>query len=159
VRNQSHEDVPPCSVLAPASASTCTFVSPTPHQNGFVERSKRTYQEECLALDQPADARASQSRDRGLAAALQHRAASSCQGLSGGNRPPPLPPLPSLPAPVDPDRCMQVLHEHQVVKSLPLKGMVGHVLSLEQFLTHMLQQARLRSLQERKYRTAAFAAP
>ena len=60
-------------------------------------------------------------------------------------------------------RCMQVLHQQQVVKSLPLKGTVGHLLSFEQFLTHMLHQARasarLRSLQERKYRTAAFAAP
>jgi hypothetical protein len=60
-------------------------------------------------------------------------------------------------------RCMQVLHDQQIIKSLPLKGMVGHALSFEQFLTHMLHQARaqarLRSLQERKYRTAARAAP
>ena len=60
-------------------------------------------------------------------------------------------------------RCMQVLYEQQVIKTLPLKGMVGHVLSFERFLTHMLHQARaqtrLRSLQERKYRTAAFATP
>src|SRR5439155_18238137 len=60
-------------------------------------------------------------------------------------------------------RCVQVLHEQRVVKALPLKGTVGHLLSFEQFLTHMLHQARaqarLRSLQERKYRTAAFAAP
>ena len=60
-------------------------------------------------------------------------------------------------------RCMQVLHEQQVIKSLPLKGPVGRLLSFEQFLSHMLHQARaqarLRSLQERKYRTAAFATP
>jgi hypothetical protein len=60
-------------------------------------------------------------------------------------------------------RCMQVLHEQHVIKSLPLKGLVGRSLSFEQFLTHLLRQARaqarLRSLQERKYRTAAFAAP
>jgi hypothetical protein len=60
-------------------------------------------------------------------------------------------------------RCVQVLHEQQVIKSLPLRGLVGHSLSFEQFLTHMLHQARsqarLRSLQERKYRTSAFAAP
>jgi hypothetical protein len=60
------------------------------------------------------------------------------------------------------ERCLHVLHEQQVVTSLPLKGLVGRVLSFEQFLTHMLHQARaqarLRSLQERKYRTAAFAA-
>ena len=59
-------------------------------------------------------------------------------------------------------RCMQVLHEQQVVTSLPRIRLVGHLLSFEQFLTHMLHQARaqarLRSLQERKYRTAAFTA-
>jgi hypothetical protein len=58
---------------------------------------------------------------------------------------------------------VQVLHEQHVVKSLPLRGLVGHLLSFEQFLTHMLHQARaqarLRSLQERKYRTAAFTSP
>jgi hypothetical protein len=60
-------------------------------------------------------------------------------------------------------RCMQVLHEQQMVTALPLKGIVGHRLSFEQFLTQMLHQARaqarLRSLQARKYRTAAFTAP
>jgi hypothetical protein len=60
-------------------------------------------------------------------------------------------------------RCVQILFEQKVIKSLPLKGMVGHLLSFEQFLAHMLHQARaqhrLRSLQERKYRTAAFASP
>ncbi len=60
-------------------------------------------------------------------------------------------------------RCMQVLHEQQVIKALPLRAMVGHVLSFEQVLTHLLHQARaqarLRSLQDRKDRTAAFAAP
>ena len=59
--------------------------------------------------------------------------------------------------------CMQVLLEQQPITSLPLRGLVGHLLSFEQFLTHMLHQdraqARLRSLQERKYRTAAFASP
>ena len=60
-------------------------------------------------------------------------------------------------------RCMQVLLEQQPITSLLLRGLVGHLLSFEQFLTHMLHQARaqarLRSLQERKYRTAAFASP
>jgi hypothetical protein len=59
--------------------------------------------------------------------------------------------------------CMQVLLEQQPITSLPLRGLVGHLLSFEQFLTHMLHQARaqarLRSLQERKYRTAALASP
>jgi hypothetical protein len=60
-------------------------------------------------------------------------------------------------------RCLKVLHEQREVKTLSIRGMVGHSLSFEQFLTHMLHQARaqarLRSLQERKYRTSARAAP
>jgi len=59
--------------------------------------------------------------------------------------------------------CMHVLLEQQPLKDLPLRGLVGKLLSYEQFLTHMLHQARaqarLRSLQERKYRTAAKASP
>lgn len=59
--------------------------------------------------------------------------------------------------------CVQVLPEHQVIKALPLRGLVGQQLSFEQFLTHLLHQARaqarLRSLQERKSRTAAVASP
>ena len=183
-----------------------------PQQNGFVERYNRTYQEECLALDRPANLEQAKAT---TAAFVQHyNEERPHQGLSCGNRPPRtafahLPTLPALPAFVDPDgwltaldglhlerkvdqhgmvsidlkryyisphlvghhvvlqldakaRCMQVLHEQQVIKALPLKGMVGRVLSFEQFLTHMLHQARaqarLRSLQERKDRTAAFAA-
>jgi hypothetical protein len=56
--------------------------------------------------------------------------------------------------------CLQVLLEQQHIKSLPLRGLVGHRLSFEEFLTHMLRQARaqarLRSLQERKFRTAIY---
>ena len=59
--------------------------------------------------------------------------------------------------------CMHVLLEQQPLKDLPLRGLVGKFLSYEQFLTHMLHQARaqtrLRSLQERRYRTAAKASP
>jgi hypothetical protein len=61
------------------------------------------------------------------------------------------------------NRCLQVLHEQQPFKSLPLRGLVGHLLSYDDFLAHMLHQARaqarLRSLQERRFRTAPFAAP
>jgi transposase InsO family protein len=60
-------------------------------------------------------------------------------------------------------RCVQVLHAQQVIKSLPLRGLVGQRLSFAQFLTHMLRQARaqarLCSLQQRKYRTSAVASP
>ncbi len=59
--------------------------------------------------------------------------------------------------------CLRVFHEQHHLKSLPIKGLVGHLLTFEQFLSHMLQQARahqrLRSLQERRLRTAAVASP
>jgi transposase InsO family protein len=184
-----------------------------PQQNAFVERYNRTYQEECLALDRPADL--AQAAAATTAFMAHYNVQRPHQGLSCGNRPPrtafpQLPALPLLPTTVDPDgwliqldglhlerkvdrhgmisidlkrsyvssklvgrrvvlqldakqHCMQVLLEQQAIKSLPLRGLVGSLLSFEQFLIHMLHQARaqarLRSLQERKYRTAAFAAP
>ncbi len=184
-----------------------------PQQNAFVERFNRTYQEECLALDRPADL--AQARQDTQTFVTHYNFKRPHQGLSCGNRPPrtafpQLPALPPLPTMVDPEgwlqqldgvhlerkvdrhgmisidlkryyvssklvgrrvvlqldakqHCMQVLLEQQTLKSLPLRGLVGSRLSFEQFLTHMLHQARaqarLRSLQERKYRTAAFTAP
>jgi transposase InsO family protein len=184
-----------------------------PQQNGFVERYHRSYQEECLALDQPTTLEQAATV---TAAFVQHyNVERPHQGLSCGNRPPltafpTLPTLPALPPTVDPDRWLEpldglhverkvdrhgmvsldlkryyvssqlvghrvvlrldaqeyrlhVLHEQQLVKVLPLKGLLGKLLSFEQFLTHMLRQARtlarLRSLQERKYRTSPFASP
>jgi len=184
-----------------------------PQQNAFVERYNRTYQQECLAVDRPADLEQACTVTETFV--KHYNLQRPHQGLSCGNRPPliafpTLASLPALPAKVDPDswlipldglhlerkvdrhgmismdlkryyvspklvgqhvvlqldakgRCMQVLHEQLLLKSLPLKGIVGHTLSFEQFLAHMLHQARaqhrLRSLQERKYRTAALAAP
>ncbi len=59
--------------------------------------------------------------------------------------------------------CMHVWLEQQLIKDVPLRGLVGKLLSYEQLLTHMCHQARaqarLRSLQERRYRTAAKASP
>jgi transposase InsO family protein len=59
--------------------------------------------------------------------------------------------------------CMHVLYEGQPFKDIALRGLVGEILSFEQFLSHMLRQARaqarLRSLQERRHRTAAKASP
>jgi transposase InsO family protein len=59
--------------------------------------------------------------------------------------------------------CLHVFHGHQQLKSVPIKGLVGHLLPFEQFLAHMRAQARaehrLRSFQERRLRTAAFASP
>ncbi|MDQ6645444.1 MAG: integrase core domain-containing protein [Chloroflexota bacterium] len=184
-----------------------------PQQHGFVERYNRTYQEECLAIDRPADLEHSTEV---TATFVEHyNVERPHQGLSCGNRPPQtafpqLPALPPLPTTVDPDgwltqldglhlerkvdrhgmvsvdlkrsyisahlvghhvvlhldatlRCLQVLHEQQVIKTVPLRGLVGHLLSFEQFLTHMLHQARaqtrLRSLQDRRHRTGPFTAP
>ncbi len=184
-----------------------------PQQNAFVERYNRTYQEECLAIDRPADL---EHATEVTAAFVEHyNGERPHQGLSCDNRPPliafpHLPTLPALPITVDPDswltqldglhlerkvdrhgmvsvdlkrsyisahlvghhvvlhldatlRCLQVLHEQQVIKTVPLRGLVGHLLSFEQFLTHMLHQARaqtrLRSLQDRRHRTGPFTAP
>ncbi len=184
-----------------------------PQQNGFVERYNRTYQQECVALDRPADLQEARSVTEQFVEHYNQQRPH--QGSSCGNQPPrtafpTLPTLPALPSMVDPERwltsldglhlvrkvdrhgmisidlkrysvsstlvgqhvtvrldsgqrCMQVLLEGQFITSLPLKGIVGHSLSFEQFLTHMLHQARaqsrLRSLQERRYRTAARATP
>ena len=184
-----------------------------PPQNGFVERYNRTYQEECLAIDRPADLE--HATDVTAAFVEHYNVERPHQGLSCGNRPPRtafphLPTLPALPITVDPDswltqldglhlerkvdrhgmvsvdlkrysissklvghhvvlhldatlRCLQVLHEQQVIKRVPLRGLVGRLLSFEQFLIHMLHQARaqtrLRSWQDRRYRTGPFTAP
>lgn len=60
-------------------------------------------------------------------------------------------------------RCLHVFQGQQQLKSLPIKGLVGHLLTFEQFLSHMRAQARaqqrLRTLQERRLRTAAVASP
>jgi transposase InsO family protein len=60
---------------------------------------------------------------------------------------------------VDADECsVHVLYEQHRIKTVPLRGLVGQMLSFEQFLLHMQRQARaqarLRSLQERRYRTS-----
>src|SRR5215471_6517845 len=184
-----------------------------PAHNGFVERYHRTYQDECLALDRPADLE--QAKAVTSAFVRHSNVERPHQGLACANRPPlrafpHLPELPALPATVDPDswlaaldrlhlqrkvdrygmisidlkrdyistqlvgqhvvlhldaqlHCFQVFHEHQLIKSVPLRGLVGHTLAFEQFLAHLLHQARaqarLRSWQERKYRTAAVASP
>jgi len=184
-----------------------------PQQNGFVERYNRSYQQECLALDQPATLE--QARFVTEEFVKHYNYQRPHQGISCGNLPPrtafpTLPKLPGLPATVDPDswlstldglhverkvdrhgmvtvdlkryyvssklvgqrvglhldaaeRCLHVLLEGQSVKDIPLRGLVGQSLSFEQFLTHMLHQARaqarLRSLQERSYRRAVQASP
>jgi len=59
--------------------------------------------------------------------------------------------------------CLQVFEQEHRLKSLPIKGLVGHLLTFDQFLAQMCIQAkaqhRLHSLQERRLRTAARASP
>jgi len=184
-----------------------------PQENAFVERYNRTYQEECLAVDQPRDLPQAQAATEAF---VEHyNVERPHQGLACGNRPPrtafpTLPALSPLPSSIDPDSwlqsldglhverkidrqgmlsidlkrydvsrklaghrvsvqldaqdcCLHVFLQEQRVKSLPVRGLLGQVLSFEQFLAHMLQQARaqhrLRSLQERRWRSSPFTTP
>ena len=79
-----------------------------PQQNGFVERYNRTYQEECLALDRPANLE--QAKAATEVFVEHYNVERPHQGLACGNRPPrtafpTLASLPSLPTTVDPDAC------------------------------------------------------
>jgi putative transposase len=56
-----------------------------PQQNGFVERSHRTYQQECLALDRPADLE--QARTVTSSFVEHYHLSRPHQGLACGNRP------------------------------------------------------------------------
>jgi transposase InsO family protein len=184
-----------------------------PQQNGFVERYHRTYQQECLAVEQPASVE--QVREVTASFAQHYNWSRPHQGHSCGNRPPrvafaTLPELPTVPDLVDPDRWLQVsdglhlvrlvhrdgsvrvdlksyyvgralagqhvalhlsaakrallvVHEHQVIKTLPLKGLSGQALRFEAFVQLMRGQARaehrLRTAQERRARLGASASP
>jgi transposase InsO family protein len=58
-------------------------------------------------------------------------------------------------------REVQIFHEAHLLKTHPLKGVVGRLLSFEDCVEHMARQARaqhrLRTWQERRFRTAAQA--
>jgi len=58
---------------------------------------------------------------------------------------------------------IHIYAEAQLIKTLPLRGVVGQTLSYDAFVEHMAHQARaqhrLLSLQARRYRTAAIATP
>ena len=62
-----------------------------------------------------------------------------------------------------PQRGLLVVHEHQVIKTLPLKGLTGQALRFEAFVQLMMGQARaerrLRTAQERRARLGASASP
>jgi hypothetical protein len=61
------------------------------------------------------------------------------------------------------EQQIHVYAEAQLIKTMPLRGVVGRMLASEEFVEHMAHQARaqqrLRNWQERRYRTAAVAMP
>ena len=60
-------------------------------------------------------------------------------------------------------RAFLVVHQHQVIKTLPLKGLIGQALRWEAFVQLMRDQARaesrLRSAQQRRARLGGFDSP
>jgi len=60
-------------------------------------------------------------------------------------------------------RALLVVHEHRVIKTLPLKGLTGQVMRFEAFVQLMKGQARserrLRNAQERRIRLGASDSP
>jgi hypothetical protein len=98
-----------------------------PQQNGFVERSHRTFQEACLAVDRPATVE--QVREVTAAFAQHYNTQRPHQGRSCGNRPPrvafpTLPELPAVPDLVDPDRWLQVSDGLHLVRLVHRDGAV-----------------------------------
>jgi transposase InsO family protein len=61
------------------------------------------------------------------------------------------------------EQQIHIFAEAQLIKTFPLRGVVGQTLSSEAFVEHMAHQARaesrLRNWQERRYRTATVAMP
>jgi len=83
-----------------------------PDLNAFVERYHRSYEEECLQIDRPADLE--QVRTVTAAFKQQYNHERPHQGLACGNQPPRsafpvLPARPPVPATVDPDRWISAL--------------------------------------------------
>jgi hypothetical protein len=62
-----------------------------------------------------------------------------------------------------PKRAWLVVYEHQVIKTLPLKGLVGQALRFDAFVQLMIGQARaerrLRTAQERRARLGRADSP
>jgi hypothetical protein len=83
-----------------------------PQQNGFLERYNRTYQEECLSVDRPADLSQAKAATETF---VQHsNVERPHQGHTSGTRPPrtafpTLACLPALPSTVDPDSWLSPL--------------------------------------------------
>jgi transposase InsO family protein len=92
-----------------------------PDLNGFVERYHRTFNEECLRVQHPADLEAVTT----VTAAFQqhYNYERPHQGITCGNRPPrvafpTLPARPPLPLTVDQDRWVMALHGQQYIRKV-----------------------------------------
>jgi hypothetical protein len=99
-----------------------------PQQNGFIERSHRTYHQECLVPDHPANLEQAQAVTAAFVAHYNFQRPH--QGLSCGNRPPRtafpiLPTFPSLPATVDPDGWLAALDGLHLERKVDRNGKVS----------------------------------
>ncbi len=98
-----------------------------PDKNAFVERYHRAYQEECLALQRPADfEHACQVTEHFVHHYNEER---PHQGLACANRPPKvafphLPPCPPLPSEVNPDAWLQVVEGRVFVRRVTRNGTI-----------------------------------
>jgi transposase InsO family protein len=92
-----------------------------PDLNAFVERYHRTYDEECLQVDRPADLEAVRTVTAAFQQHYNHKRPH--QGLACGNQPPrtafPVLPLrPPVPVTVDPDRWISALDGRHYVRKV-----------------------------------------
>lgn len=104
-----------------------------PQQNAFVERSDRTYQQECLALDRPTTLE--QARQVTQTFVQHDHVERPNQALSCGNQPPrtafpSLPNLPPLPLVVDPDHWLHALDGLHLERKVNRHGQVSVDLKL-----------------------------
>lgn len=104
-----------------------------PPQNAFVERSHRTSQHECLALDRPTTLE--QARQVTQTFVQHDNVERPNQALSCGNQPPrtafpSLPNLPPLPLVVDPDHWLHALDGLHLERKVNRHGQVSVDLKL-----------------------------
>jgi hypothetical protein len=98
-----------------------------PDLNAFVERYHRTYNEECLQVERPADLEAVRSVT--VSFQRHYNQERPHQGLSCGNQPPclafpHLPVRPAVPAMVDTDRWIEALDGHEYVRKVQQESSV-----------------------------------
>ena len=109
-----------------------------PDRNGFVERSNRTFDQECLRVFEPRDPELVRTLTAGFRQHYTYERPN--QALRCGNQPPcvafsNLPARPSLPNAVDPDRWVEILDGQRYVRKIHRNGTVsvdGALYSIDQ---------------------------